>query len=151
MTTTTTMIFLVIPALLMHVQLDTSSFRNKHKTIIRTGRTCKNSFIRVYRIRYAFEVKQNSKIFLATRSSTCWRFDSCFQFLRKSKIGVKANLQLTLYESVTQLQLFLYINVSKTASKIFATRCFFDHLKYKSLNKITCSTPSANPPKLCAH
>ena len=31
-------------------------------------------------------------------------------------------------------------------------QCFFTHhLKHKTVNKTTCSTPSANPRQLCAH
>ena len=40
--------------------------------------------------------KKHAKIFLLTRSPTCWKFDSCFWFLRKDKQGIKAYLQLNL-------------------------------------------------------
>ena len=37
-------------------------------------------------------------------------------------------------------------------NKIFATQGFFDdHLKHKTLNKTTCTTPSADPSQLCEH
>ena len=51
-----------------------------------------------------------------------------------------------------QLLLFSYKNLSRIPRKIFATQWFFtDHLKYKTANKATSRTPSANPNQLCAH
>ena len=42
--------------------------------------------------------------------------------------------------------------ISQTASKTFATQCFYtDHLKHKTANKTSCRTPSENPHQLCTH
>ena len=43
-------------------------------------------------------------------------------------------------------------NVSQIAGKTFATECFFtDFLNHKTVNKTTCSTPSANSRQLWVH
>ena len=84
--------------------------------------------------------KQKAKILFVTRSPNFWKFDFCFWFLQKEKNGVKTNL----------LRLLSSKNLSQIPSKIFATQCFFtDHLKYKTVNKTTFRTPSANPRQIC--
>ena len=57
---------------------------------------------------------------------------------------IKANSKLNLQE--LQLQLFSCKNISKIASKTFATQCFLiDDLNHKTIKKETCRKPSANP------
>ena len=51
-----------------------------HENIIRVGIVCTTRY------------KQKTEIFRVTRPPTCWKDDSCFRFLRKDKIGIKANL-----------------------------------------------------------
>ena len=43
-------------------------------------------------------------------------------------------------------------NISQIPCKIFAVQCYFtDHLKRKTLHKITLRTPLVNPLQLCVH
>ena len=95
--------------------------------------------------------KQKANISLVTRPLICYKFDFCFQILRKDKNGIKANLQ------ESQLQLFSNKNDSPTASKIFAIQFIFtNHLKHKALTKTIYRKPSlrekchAVPRQLCA-
>ena len=56
----------------------------------------KNSFIKVYWIRYGFEVERDSLLTkirnIVTRPPTCWKPGSCFWFVRKEKKRTKENL-----------------------------------------------------------
>ena len=56
------------------------------------------------------------------------------------------------YYYTSMSRLFSYKNFSQIPCKIYATQCFFtDHLKHKTVNIMTCRTPSADPRQLCAH
>ena len=55
-------------------------------------------------------------------------------------------MQLTSQELYKNIQSFSYKNVSESASKYYAAKCFFaDLLKYLTVNKRTYKTFSANP------
>ena len=54
------------------------------------------------------------------------------------------------------MRLFSYRNLSQILHKVCYTvsvtqYIFTDHSKHKTVNKLTCRTPSANPRQLCAH
>ena len=65
--------------------------------------------------------KQKTEIFLVTRPPTGLKFDSCFWFLRNDKKRDKSKFVAVFVRIRLQLQLFPCKNMSKTASKTFAT------------------------------
>ena len=119
---------------------------SNHGTILREGTKCKKIFLSKS-IQFGIPLKQSTtcfkqktEIFLVTRHQLAEKFDSCFQFLRKDKKGIKENLLLNLQQ--LHLRLFSYKNVSQIPCHIFAVQSFFtDHLKHKTIIKTTAELP----------
>ena len=85
---------------------------------------------------------KKTEMFIVTRSPTCWKYDSWFWFLWKDKQRIKVNLQLLFVVIIVTI-------ISQIRCKAFVTQCFFtDHVKHKTVMKITFKTPSTNPHQL---
>ena len=108
----------------------------------------RNSFVKVYWIRYSFGVGRDSyiqktEIFFAIEFFSTW-----FLFLRKGKKGTKSKF-VTMFEGIKVTVRRKIFATKRLTSKIFATQCSFDdHIRHKIVNKTTCITPNANPHQL---
>ena len=66
--------------------------KTKPQQEVITAKIVVASFIKQRIITVLLDCPKGVEIFLVTRPPNCWKFDSCFWFLRKEKKGIKSKL-----------------------------------------------------------